>query len=476
MLSIIQDKKRIRNFIEKAAAVAAALLIWQLAAMWLNQKILLVTPGSAVRTLIDLIAEGSFWHTVWFSFSRIARGFLLGIFVGSLLAFCSVKSHFFEVLLWPFMSIVKATPVASFIILCLIWLDSRSLSVFICFLMVLPVVYTNLLRGMKHMDVKMKEMARLYRFSAGKRLMAVYLPQMKPYLLSAFEISIGMAWKAGIAAEVIGMPAGSIGRMLYLAKIYLSTSEVFAWTIVIVTISVVFEKAAVWILKLLFGRLEYLSCCFGNLWERLEHSESKADYEQIKDFVSEDINIEHLAFSYGEKSIFTDFSLRIPAGEITCLMGASGCGKTTFLRLLTGELLPERGKIPGNSKRSIGMVFQENRLCEDFTAIGNLRLVTGKHFPKEEIKKHLKAVGLEDFADKKAAEFSGGMKRRLAIIRAMLSDSEILILDEPFQGLDDSMRQQVISYLRNYRNGRTMLVVTHEQDDVSALGGGLVVL
>ncbi len=462
MLSIIQDKVKIRNFIEKAAAVAAALLIWQAAAVWLDQKILLVTPVSAVGTLFSLIAEGRFWHIISFSFLRIAEGFLLGTSAGILLAFCSVKSHFFEVLLWPVMAVVKATPVASFIILCLIWLNSRSLSVFICFLMVLPVVYTNLLSGMKHLDVKMEEMARLYRFSAGKRLMAVYLPQLKPYLLSAFEISIGMAWKAGIAAEVIGTPDGSIGKMLYLAKIYLSTSEVFAWTIVIVTISVVFEKAAVRILKFLFGRLEHLSVCFGN--------------EQIADYVPEDICVRHLAFSYGEKPVFSDLSLRLPAGKITCLMGASGCGKTTFLRLLTGELLPEKGKISGISERSIGMVFQENRLCEGFTAMGNLCLVAGKHFPKEEILMHLKAVGLEDFAYKKASEFSGGMKRRLAIVRSMLSDSEILILDEPFQGLDDSMRRQVISYIKQHRNERTMLVVTHEQEDVSALGGSLELL
>ena len=170
----------------------------------------------------------------------------------------SARFHLVEILLWPYMAVIKATPVASFIILCLVWLNARNLSIFICFLIVVPVVYTNLLNGIRSMDPKMDEMARLYGFSHRTKFLAVSLPQLRPYIFSAFEISIGMAWKAGIAAEVIGVPAGSIGKMLYNAKIYLATPELFAWTVIIVVISVVFEKAAVGLLKFGYQRLEHI--------------------------------------------------------------------------------------------------------------------------------------------------------------------------------------------------------------------------
>jgi NitT/TauT family transport system permease protein len=152
--------------------------------------------------------------------------------------------------------VIKSVPVASFIILCLIWLSSKSLSIFIGFLMVLPIVYTNMLHGIKSTDTKLLEMATLFRVGWGKKLKYIYLPHLKPYILSACSVSIGLAWKAGIAAEVIGIPDGSIGERLYEAKVYLSTADLFAWTAVIVVISVIFEKVFLRGLKWLFEGVE----------------------------------------------------------------------------------------------------------------------------------------------------------------------------------------------------------------------------
>lgn len=243
---------------EKAAAVAAALFVWQIAALWLDQNILLASPPEVAAALGQLLLMPDFLRTVWFSFSRIALGFLLGFGAASVCAVCSARSHLVEILLWPYVAVVKATPVASFIILCLVWLTPRSLSVFICFLIVFPTVYTNLLAGIKSRSPALSEMAKLYEIPAGKRFLAIDFPQLFPYLLSALQLSVGMAWKAGVAAEVIGTPAGSIGKMLYTAKIYLATPELFAWTIVVVLVSVLFEKTLVALFKLFYKKLERL--------------------------------------------------------------------------------------------------------------------------------------------------------------------------------------------------------------------------
>ncbi len=260
---IFHNKNKNAHYLEKAAAITAALLVWQICAMSLNQRILLASPIEVAGALCHLAAQPDFLQTILFSFSRIGLGFLIGFVVGCLLAAASAKFHFIEILLWPYMAVIKATPVASFIILCLVWLSARNLSVFICFLMVLPVVYTNLLTGIQSRDPQLREMAALYGIPFIKRTLAVELPQLKPHLLAALELSLGMAWKAGVAAEVIGTPTGSIGKMLYNAKIYLATPELFAWTVVVVVISVLFEKIVVGIVKGFFQRLEHLLWIFG---------------------------------------------------------------------------------------------------------------------------------------------------------------------------------------------------------------------
>jgi len=246
------------KLIYKIGSVVLALALWQFAAGLLGHEILLPTPISVIRQLTALIFRADFWQTVWFSFVRIAGGFMLALVMGILLAVLSYRFPVVETLLWPYVTLTKAVPVASFIIISLVWLSARELSIFISFLMVFPVVYFNVLQGMHATDVKKLQMARLFGVSWSKRLLYIYIPQVKPFLISACSVALGMAWKSGIAAEVIGIPDGSIGEMLYETKMYLSISEMFAWTVVILLISVAFEKIFLKLLKLAFGRLEKL--------------------------------------------------------------------------------------------------------------------------------------------------------------------------------------------------------------------------
>lgn len=194
-----------------------------------------------------------------------------------------------------------------------------------------------------------------------------------------------------------------------------------------------------------------------------------------------DIKLEHLDFCFGEHRVFADFSMEVPGGTTLCLMGESGCGKTTLLRLLSGLLAPCSGKITGAGEQRISMVFQEDRLCGDFSAKVNVRLGCCRgcypnHTPVSEsrVLAHLDAVGLSDAADRRVSELSGGMKRRVAIVRAVLSDSDLLLMDEPFTGLDAATRQQVIRYVLQEKGKRTLLAVTHNAEEAAALGGAIL--
>ena len=223
-------------------AVLFWLLVWQLASLAIGSEILLVSPFRVFTTLASLVQTSSFWRSIGFSFVRIAEGFLLGALLGCGLAALASRWRWLQELLSPLMLTVRTVPVASFIILALIWFSSRNLSVLISFLMVLPILYTSALQGIAHRNPALLEMSRVFHVSPLRRLRMIDLPECYPFLLSGCKSALGLSWKSGIAAEVIGIPRGSIGEHLQQAKVYLATPELFAWTVVIVLISVGFER------------------------------------------------------------------------------------------------------------------------------------------------------------------------------------------------------------------------------------------
>lgn len=235
--------------IKKIAAVLLALLVWQIAAMQIHERILLVTPVEVLVRMLTIWQVEGFWSSIWFTFYHIAGGFLLGLGLGIFLAILAAKFPVAETLLWPWMATIKSVPVASFVVICLVWLSARNLSVFISFLIVLPIIYQNMLAGIRAENRQMKEMAQMFHMNVWKRMRYITIPQIRSYLISACAVTTGMAWKAGIAAEIIGTPSGSIGKMLYLAKISLDTDDLLAWTVIIVLISVTTEKLFMWGLK-----------------------------------------------------------------------------------------------------------------------------------------------------------------------------------------------------------------------------------
>ena len=216
--------------------------------MALNSDILLVSPLKVVIRLLELTGEISFWKSIVYSLLRIGGGFLTALLAGSLWAALSARFLLVRQLLAPVVLITKTIPVASFIILALVWFSSRNLAVLISFLMVFPVIYTNVLNGIIQTDRELLEMAEVFSVAAGRRIRYIYLPQVMPYLRAGCSVALGLCWKSGIAAEVIGMPKGSIGERLQQAKVYLDTADLFAWTLVIVVVSLLFEWLFLWLL------------------------------------------------------------------------------------------------------------------------------------------------------------------------------------------------------------------------------------
>lgn len=237
------------------AAAAFWIAVWQLGAMAVGHSLLLPGPLETLSALAALVPTPDFWARIAFSAARILGGFFLGLGAASLLAAVSCGLPWFKSLLAPLTQFIKAAPVAGFVILALLWVRGKNLALLISFLMVLPVLYGAILAGLESADRQLLEMARVYRLPFLKQLRHIWLPGLLPSLIQGCSAALGLCWKSGVAAEVIGLPNGSIGDALYRAKLTLSSAEVFAWMVVIIALSALFERLLLGLLKTAAHRL-----------------------------------------------------------------------------------------------------------------------------------------------------------------------------------------------------------------------------
>ena len=437
---MMQNKGKI--YVKKFIILLFWLGVWQILAMGVDNVLLVVTPLQALRALLIQAGQAEFWRSAFGSMWRIALGFLLGAVLALFLAAVSYRYKITEEVLRPFMVFCKAVPVAVFAVLILIWWGSSMLAVAICFLVVFPNIYLNTLEGLKSADRGLLEMAEVFRLPYGTRFFYIYRPALKPFLLSAFQLSLGMCWKSGVAAEVIGTPDHSIGGALYLAKIYLDTADLFAWTVVIVVLSVLFEKIIFCGIEVFF-RWEP-ACKRPPMPQKIAARERRT------------LCVWNLGKSFHDQWIFRHVDHEFFGGEPYVLDTPSGSGKTTFFRCLCGLERPEEGGVSGIDTFSVQ--FQEDRLCEDYSVVKNLEMVLGDAAQAREI---LVQLLPEEALEQPCRELSGGMKRRVSLVRAMEAGAQCVLLDEPFTGLDEENRKKAEAYIRQKAGERILMLATH---------------
>lgn len=188
------------------------------------------------------------------------------------------------------------------------------------------------------------------------------------------------------------------------------------------------------------------------------------------------IELVHVSKRFDDLVVFNDLNLSFAEGERHCLMGASGSGKTTLFNLLMGLIRPDSGELRGMGGKRVAAVFQEDRLIEHFDAMQNIRLVCDKHLSEQRIERELEQLGIEEYHKKAVSSFSGGMRRRVAIMRALLSNYEVLLMDEPFKGLDEVLKHQVIDYVRKSTAGKTVIFITHDKGEAERLQAHMLYL
>ena len=302
-------------------------------------------------------------------------------------------------------------------------------------------------------------MSEVYGMNLRKKLTYVYLPQLMPFVTSACSVALGLCWKSGVASEVIGISVGSIGERLYESKLYFMTSELLAWTVVIIVISTVIEKLVLAALGAA-SRAPSRRFSMGNL--------SRYPAASDIDAAAGGITISDLHKSFGEESVLKGVSIAVAPGEHVALMGQSGAGKTTLSRIILGLETQDSGNVELTGQGKIGAVFQEDRLIGGLNAIGNIVAAGGSASSAYSLLQDFRFT--DELIFKPCAELSGGEKRRVAIARALICGGGILIFDEPFKGIDnETLSEAVLPKVKELSDSKTLLLITHSRAEAEEL-------
>ncbi|MCR5256045.1 MAG: ATP-binding cassette domain-containing protein [Acetatifactor sp.] len=430
--------KRTSTIKNKTFILIIWLLLWQVTAMIVHNDILLASPVKTVVTLWEYLLTADFYISLSGSIIRIILGIITGFLLAVIMSIIAVRFKAAKEFFAPLVGVFKSVPVAVFVVLMIIWWGTDLLTLAVCIPVALPNMYINILEGMKTVDKKMLEVAHIYHFSPLTSYRFIYKEAVKDNVYSAAKISVGMCFKAGIAAEIIGTPKYSIGGRLYLSKIYLDTPGVFAWAVAIIIISFLAEKLFIKLLDIYF-------------YPRT----GKITFTEKKTSPEASAVLRNVSKSFGDEEVLKNVNMELFSGNIYFLNDPSGSGKTTTLRILSELEKPDRGSV---NAPEAAFCFQEDRLFEDHDAITNIML--GGCDRKRAHELALTLLGTEDI-QKPVRDLSGGQKRRVSLLRAFAGDFPMILLDEPFTGLDEENRKKASDFIEGNKDNRIIVIASH---------------
>lgn len=448
-----------RNALRRAGVVAFWLLVWQLASMAVGSELLLAGPAAVLVRLAQLVPTAAFWSTVGFSLARIAAGFAVAFALGLVLGLAAHRWHALAELLAPAVSFLKSVPIVCVIVLLLMWVGSVRVSAIAVFLAVFPAIYFSVLEGRSAADSGLGELLRVMGVSGWRRFLADTWQQLLPYLVATCRNACGMAWKAGVAAELIGSPRGSMGERIYQAKLLLETGNLFAWTIVVVALSWACEKAFLALLRATGGWALAASVPRPAAVQRRQPAPVPTPAGILFDSVT---------LGYDGAPVAT-CSLSLAAGSRTVLADPSGAGKTTLVKVVCGLLAPLSGHVQAPGAGALSVQFQDTRLVEAMTAEQNVLLCSAGALSEYKAHTLLEELLPKDALGRPVAELSGGQRRRVELARALAHPSAAVVLDEPFASLDADSHKAAAAFVLRHLGGRTLLVASHAHGDAELL-------
>lgn len=456
------------------------LLLWQIAAMIVGSGLLLPGPWQTLLALGALLQTKTFYFDTCWTIGRCLLAMALSFGAGAIFAWLAFRHRQVRQLLALPVAFFKAVPVMAIIIYVILLATADWVAVIVCFFMCFPVVYTNLLEGFDHTAEAYLELAQICGLSRRQRLRLLYIPGILPQIRAAVSLISGLSWKAVVAAEVLSVPRYALGYEMLNAKYYLETANLFAYILVIVTLSLLFERG----IRRLMAGLEWQPYAKSRIVGAADgQNAGLADAVAAEQGVREKtgdapaITIKGLCKRFTDEPVLQNLTVTFPAGQVTALMGPSGEGKTTLLRMIAGLAAPDEGTLTIETDGAFpcrpAFLFQEDRLLPWLSVYDNLALgmtITDEAEADRQIRTMARALELEAALFALPAQLSGGMRSRVALGRTFLMRRALLLLDEPFQGIDRQLRKRLIDRLwQRETAGRTVILVTHSVKDAEEL-------
>lgn len=445
----------------------AWLVLWQILSMAVGSELLLPGPYQTLRALGNLVQTPKFYPDTMWTLLRCAAAMGLSLLIGSAAAWCSYRKKAIRTFLSLPVSFFKSIPVMAVIIYVILLAASDWVAVIVCFIMCFPIVYTNVLGGLDAVSGEYLEVAAVYGLTEAQKLRLIYIPSIRPNLNAALRLVCGLSWKAVIAAEVLSIPDFSLGYEMMNAKYYLETERLFAYIAAIVALSVLFEK-------LVMRAASYA--------EKKAAVRLKAHGEEKEQALTPEIQLSGISKNYENKSVLTDMTIKFESGTVTAVSGPSGRGKTTLAMIIAGLVEADAGKVEmrGAADVKLSFLFQEDRLLPWLTVYDNMalsRINDAGHELDAQIRRTAEALELTEVLFSLPAELSGGMRHRVALGRTFLSNANLMILDEPFRGLDEELKERIVQRLwKETTKGKTVILISHNSGDCEKLSEKVVLI
>lgn len=453
-------KKRITT---TAISVGLLLIIWEIIARIINHPELFPSVIQLLQTLFLQLISVSFYQSVGVTVLRGLTGITISVLAAIVFAFLFARNKWLYELFRPVLAIMRSIPVISFILLALIFLHVETIPLIIAFLVMFPLLTENLTKGMLNFRPGFNALSQAFLIKGRNRLFHIYYPQLKPFVFSGLASAMGFGWRAIIMGEVLAQSSFGIGSEMKRAQTFIDVPELLTWTMVAIIISFLFDKGI----------------------SKLENLRPPLSFPIPKDRTTRKsgaFELSDVSFSYGKKDVLVNFSHTFEAGKMYGISAPSGKGKTTLLNIINGLLSPGKGALKGIPLKGTATVFQEPELLPHLSVPENILLpLSGIYDKKEALEitdNLLKKMELEACEELYPAQLSYGQQQRVAIARALAFPSPLLLMDEPFKGLDKELTEHIIAYIREKQTAdrQTILFSTHKQEELHLLADEVISL
>lgn len=434
--------------IKKILILLFWIVIWAAIAAIIANNIVLAGPIDVITSLCQMAFSISFWVTIGLSLLRITIGFLIASFIGCGIAFLSYKFKLFHDFINPLIQLMKSAPIVCFIVLLLLWVGTNFVDIITIIITVTPVYFFAIYEACQNRDINIINMLKVYKVNGPTSWRIFEWPNALPYFNQATKTGIGLAWKSGVTAQMIGAVRYTIGEGVFNSKLYLDSAQLLVWMFIVILLGWVCEK----IIILLINKFSGIS-----VKKSINIKNDKCEYKLADDAC---IILANISKSYKNKLLFSNLSYKIDSGQKIAITNKTGSGKTTLINIILGLENPDKGEVLVKEYKphTFSVVFQNNTLLDHLSVNQNISIIANKKYNAQLIDGNLLAN-----------ELSGGMKRCVEIERALASKSQIVILDEPFTGLDSNTKEKAIEFINNNLDGRGLILITHNKNDAIKL-------